>query len=57
MKQISDYTSDRVFEGKRVLTEEEALALCDIDNNYTNEWTVDQKVKAFFTKEGEGRVL
>jgi hypothetical protein len=33
----------------------EALALCDVDNDYCCGWTVDQKLKAFFTKEGEQR--
>ena len=26
-----------------------------IDNDYTNGWTNEQKINAFFTKEGEGR--
>jgi hypothetical protein len=37
------------------VTEEEALALCDIDNDYTSGWTKEQKIKSFFTKEGQGR--
>lgn len=42
----------------RVVTEEEALALCDADNDYTNgkygtPWTKEQKLNAFFTKDGE----
>jgi hypothetical protein len=37
----------------RVLKEKEALDLCDVDNNYCIGWTKDQKIKAFFTKEGE----
>ena len=36
---------------------DEAIALCDIDNDYTAGWTKEQKIKSFFTKEGEGRVL
>jgi hypothetical protein len=56
-KEFSQLALPEVITSHRVLTEEEALALCDIDNNYTNEWTVDQKIKSFFTKEGEGRVL
>jgi len=32
---------------------EEALALCDIDNDYTCSWTDEQKMNAFFTREGE----
>jgi hypothetical protein len=34
---------------------DEALALCDIDNDYCRGWTNEQKLKAFFTKEGEKR--
>jgi hypothetical protein len=37
------------------MTEDEAIALCDIDNDYTSGWTREQKIKAFFTKEGETR--
>jgi len=44
-----------VITSHRVLTEEEAIALCDIDNDYTKSWDKEQKIKSFFTKEGEGR--
>lgn len=37
----------------RVMTEREALDLCDIDNDYTKAWNDEQKIKAFFTKDGE----
>ena len=33
----------------RVVTKEEALALCDKDNDYTVDWTENQKLKNFFT--------
>lgn len=33
----------------RVITKEEALVLCDKDNDYIKSWTEEQKVKAFFT--------
>lgn len=33
----------------RVLTEEEAIALCDVDNEYCSKWTTDMKKKNFFT--------
>ena len=38
----------------RVLTKEEAIALCDVDNDYVNgkygkPWTTEQKIKTFFT--------
>lgn len=37
----------------RVVTEDEAIAICDVDNDYCSKWTREQKMKAFFTKEGE----
>ena len=33
----------------RVVSKEEAITVCDIDNNYCSEWTDDQKINAFFT--------
>jgi hypothetical protein len=44
-----------VITSHRVVTEDEAIALCDEDNDYTAGWTKEQKIKSFFTKEGEGR--
>lgn len=37
----------------RVMTEEEALALCDADNSYCKTWNKEQKLNAFFTKAPE----
>jgi len=54
-KEFSQLALPEVITSHRVLTEEEAITLCDIDNDYGVEWTVDQKINAFFTKEGEGR--
>ena len=55
VKEFSQLALPEVITSHRVLTEEEALVLCDIDNDYTNGWTNEQKINAFFTKEGEGR--
>ena len=30
-----------------------ALVQCDLDNSYCSAWTDEQKIKAFFTKDGE----
>jgi hypothetical protein len=30
-----------------------ALVQCDLDNSYCSTWTDEQKIKAFFTKDGE----
>lgn len=34
----------------RVVTEEEALKLCDIDNAYCKSWDTEKKIEVFFTK-------
>ena len=54
-KEFSQLALAEVITSHRVVTEEEAITLCDIDNDYTAGWTKEQKIKAFFTKEGEGR--
>jgi len=33
----------------RVVSKKEALALCDVDNDYTGEWDKETKMKNFFT--------
>ena len=35
--------------GYKVVSKEEALALCDERNDYTSEWSDDLKIKNFFT--------
>jgi len=35
----------------RVVSQEQALSLCDVDNDYCSSWTEEQKMKAFFTFE------
>jgi hypothetical protein len=39
----------------RVVTKEEALRMCDEDNDYSRTWNDDMKMHSFFTKEGEKR--
>jgi hypothetical protein len=39
----------------RVVSEEEALAICDVDNSYLKSWTKEDKIRVLFTKEGESR--
>jgi hypothetical protein len=39
----------------RIVTEEEALQICDQDNDYSRSWDDEKKVEVFFTKEGETR--
>jgi hypothetical protein len=35
----------------RVVTEEEALEICDADNEIYSDWTKEEKLNTFFTKE------
>lgn len=56
MQEAKEFSQEFVGESimsHRVVTEEEALAICDVDNHYCSGWEQDQKVKVFFTKEGE----
>ena len=52
-KEFSQLALPEVITSHRVLSQEEALQLCDIDNDYTSGWNNQQKINAFFTKEGE----
>ncbi len=52
-KEFSQLALPEVISSHRVMTEEEALALCDVDNDYVKSWNKEQKLKAFFTKEDE----
>ena len=36
----------------RVISEEEALKLCDVDNYYCAKWDNQKKIETFFTEEG-----
>ena len=52
-KEFSQLALPEIITSHRVISEEEALQLSDIDNDYTIGWNNQQKIKAFFTKEGE----
>jgi len=52
-KEFSQLPIGEQIVSHRVVSEEEALAICDVDNDYCKEWTADHKIKTFFTKEGE----
>jgi isopentenyldiphosphate isomerase len=41
----------------RVVSQEEALRMCDEDNSYLSSWTEEQKINTLFTREGEKREL
>jgi hypothetical protein len=53
-KEFSQEWLGEVIVSHRVMpTQEDALALCDVDNDYCSGWTEEQKLNAFFTKVGE----
>jgi hypothetical protein len=56
MHEAKEFSQEHIGEqivSHRVVTKEEALAICDEDNNYCASWNDEQKEKAFFTHEGE----
>ncbi len=54
-KEFSQYHMGETIVSHRVVSYEDALKLCDEDNDYCKAWNDENKVKAFFTKEGEKR--
>lgn len=54
-KEFSQKWLGETITGHRVVSQMEALDICDVDNDYCKGWTDEQKFKAFFTKEGETR--
>lgn len=52
-KEFSQLHLDETIVSNRVVTKKEALALCDVDNNYTKSWSKEQKINAFFTTKEE----
>lgn len=56
MKEAKEFSQQDMGESivsHRVVTEEEALAISDVDNDYTKSWSKEQKMRSFFTKDGE----
>jgi hypothetical protein len=47
-----EYLGEQIV-SHRIVSQEEALELCDKDNSYCESWTDDLKIKNFFTKEGD----
>ena len=54
-KEFSQLHVGETIMSHRVVTEAEALTLCDVDNEYCSSWSDEKKIEVFFTKEGEGR--
>lgn len=56
MNEAKEFSQEHIGEtivSHRQVTEEEALAICDVDNHYCSSWTKEQKMDAFFTRDGE----
>jgi hypothetical protein len=52
MQEAREFSQEHLGEqivSHRVVTKEEALKLCDQDNEYTKEWDEELKIKNFFT--------
>ena len=54
-KEFSQLHVGETITSHRVVTKEEALLLCDVDNNYCQAWNDEHKMNVFFTREGETR--
>ena len=53
-KEFSQEHLDEVIVSHRVMdSTAEALVQCDLDNSYCSSWTDEQKIHAFFTRDGE----
>ena len=52
-KEFSQLSIGEQIVSHRIVSEEEAITMCDVDNDYCKEWTSEKKIETFFTKEGE----
>jgi hypothetical protein len=56
MNEAKEFSQEHIGEtivSHRVVTEEEAIQICDEDNDYCKTWSDEKKIDVFFTKEGE----
>jgi len=56
MEEAKEFSQEHLGETivtHRVISQADALALCDLDNAYGEEWTEEVKLQNFFTREGE----
>jgi len=56
MNEAKEFSQEHLGEtivSHRVISQADALTLCDLDNEYGGDWTEKQKIQAFFTREGE----
>jgi hypothetical protein len=54
-KEFSQKHLGETIVSHRVISEEDALELCDNENDYAKNWNKEMKMNAFFTKESEKR--
>ena len=52
-KEFSQQHLGETIVSHRVVTREEALAMCDKDNDYARVWNDELKIKSFFTSVGD----
>jgi len=52
-KEFSQLHLGETIVSHRVVTQDEALVICDEDNDYARTWNDTHKINTFFTKEGE----
>lgn len=52
-KEFSQEHIGETIVSHRVVSQEEALKICDEDNDYCQKWSDEKKIEVFFTKEGE----
>ena len=53
MNEAEDFSQEHIGEqiiSHRVVSEAEALKMCDVDNDYASEWSDKKKIEVFFTK-------
>lgn len=56
MDDAKEFSQEHIGEtivSHRVVSKKEALAMCDVDNDYIKGWSKEQKIKAFFTTKEE----
>jgi len=51
VKEFSQLDIGETIVSHRVVSTEEALQMCDVDNDYCSSWDTDKKISAFFTNE------
>lgn len=56
MNEAKEFSQEHIGEtivSHRVVSEEEAIRICDEDNDYCKTWSDEKKIEVFFTKDGE----